>query len=261
MFRRLLLPTDFSTASEWVFDDAVRLAGSEGAELLILHIRMTHRSKPDELRLPADPSLYEYAEQYELQKLRERVLRSNSAVQTRLVVQQAPDPGGAICRTAKDEGADLIIMSTHARHHVAHLILGSTTRNVITNPPAPVLVIRYGIPKRTALRRLVVPVHPKQVSHGALELATRIAADNGGELHLITICDDKDRADAERNLAALAPPSAKTSMIRGSDIDSEIVRYAKRVDADVVVLNAKQELSNLKVDVIRNAATPVLIAP
>ena len=261
MFHRILLPTDFSTASEWVFDDAVRIAGAERAELLILHIRMTHRSKPDELRLPADPSVYEYAEQYELAKLRERILRGNATVQTRLVVQRAPDPGGAICSVAKDEAADLIIMSTHARHHVAHLILGSTTRNVITNPPAPVLVIRYGIPKRTALKRLVVPVHPKQVSHTALDLATRIVADNGGELHLITICDDRDRVDAERNLAQLAGGNAKTAILRGSDIDGEIVRYTKRVDADVVVLNAKQELSSIKVDVIRNAATPVLIAP
>ncbi|MDB5693898.1 MAG: putative Universal stress protein [Alphaproteobacteria bacterium] len=260
MFRRILLPTDFSTASEWVFDDAVRIAGAEGAELVILHIRMTRTSRPDELRFPADPSLYEYAEQYELTKLRERVQRVNTSVQTRLVVQQAPDPGGAICRAAKDEAADLIIMSTHARHHVAHLILGSTTRNVITNPPAPVLAIRYGIPKRTALQRLVVPVHPKQVSTGALDLARRIAAEKGGELHLITICDERDLADAERHLAEVAN-GARTAVIRGSDIDSEIVRYAERVDADVVVLNAKQELSSLKVDVIRHAKTPVLIAP
>jgi universal stress protein A len=260
MFRRILLPTDFSTAAEWVFDDAVRIAGSEGAELVILHIRMTRTSRPDELRFPADPSLYEYAEQYELDKLRERVLRVNGAVPTRLVVQQAPDPGGAICRTAREQAADLIIMSTHARHHVAHLILGSTTRNVLTNPPSPVLVIRYGIPKRTALKRLVVPVYPDQVAHGALDLARRIAAENGGELHLITICDDRSANAAEHHLAELAE-GASTAIIRGHDIDGEIVRYTERVDADVVVLNAKQELSSLKVDVIRRAATPVLIAP
>jgi len=111
MFRRILIPTDFSTASEWVFDDAVRLAGAEAAELVILHIRMTRTSRPGELRFPADPALYEYAEQYELTKLRERVQRVNAGVQTRLVVQQAPDPGGAICRAAKDEEADLIITS------------------------------------------------------------------------------------------------------------------------------------------------------
>src|SRR5215212_8713253 len=72
-WRRILVPTDFSTASEWVFDDAVRLAGSTDAELVILHIRMTHRSNPTELRFPADPSLYDYAEQYELERLRKHV--------------------------------------------------------------------------------------------------------------------------------------------------------------------------------------------
>ena len=65
-FRRILIPTDFSTASEWVFDDAVRIAGSTGAEIVILHIRMTWDKHPDELRFPADPKLYEYAEQQEL---------------------------------------------------------------------------------------------------------------------------------------------------------------------------------------------------
>jgi len=123
-----------------------------------------------------------------------------------------------------------------------------------------VLVIRYGIPKRTALKRLVVPVHPKQVSRGALDLARRLAAEKGGELHLITICDERDIVEAERHLAEVAD-GAKTEVIHGSDIQGEIARYARRVDADVVVLNAKQELSSLKVDVIRHAATPVLITP
>ena len=43
-WRRILIPTDFSTASEWAFDDAIRIAGSTSAELLILHIRMTRIS-------------------------------------------------------------------------------------------------------------------------------------------------------------------------------------------------------------------------
>ena len=55
-FRRILIPTDFSTASEWVFDDAVRIAGTTGAEIVILHIRMTWESEPSRLRLPADAS-------------------------------------------------------------------------------------------------------------------------------------------------------------------------------------------------------------
>ena len=76
-WRRILIPTDFSTASEWVFDEAVRIAGMSTAEIVILHIRMTHTSHPQELRFPADARVYEYAEQSELDKLRDRIKRAN----------------------------------------------------------------------------------------------------------------------------------------------------------------------------------------
>ena len=137
MFQRILIPTDFSTASEWIFDDAVRIAGSSDAELLILHVRMTWASHPGELRFPADPSLYEYAERLELERLRDRVRRANASVPARLIVRHAPDPGNEICRTAKSENVDLIVIATHARHHVAHLFVGSTTMAVLKDPPCP----------------------------------------------------------------------------------------------------------------------------
>ncbi|HVR38097.1 MAG TPA: universal stress protein, partial [Thermoanaerobaculia bacterium] len=114
MFRRILIPTDFSTASEWVFDDAVRIAGAHGAEVIILHVRMTWGSDPNELRFPADPSLYEYAETQELERLRDRVRRANASVETRLVVRQAPDPGEEVGRAAAELGADLVVIATHA---------------------------------------------------------------------------------------------------------------------------------------------------
>src|SRR5690349_8232243 len=95
-WRRVLIPTDFSTASEWAFDDAIHIAGQAAAELVILHVRMTEKEHPDELRFPADDRVYEYAERFELDKLRERARRANANVQTRLVVKKAPDPGAEI---------------------------------------------------------------------------------------------------------------------------------------------------------------------
>lgn len=265
MFRRILIPTDFSTAAEWLFDDAVRIAGRTGAELVILHIRMTWASHPDELRFPADPSLYEYAERQELERLRERVKRVDASLATRLIVRQAPDPGNEICRTARDEGADLIVIATHARHHVAHLIVGSTTRVVLADPPAPVLSIRYGTRKREAMRRLVVPVHLEQKSHAALDLAYKIAERaDGGEVHLVTVCADSHRARAEemqRTLAAAAPLAVKTVIVRGNDAAKELLRYAAKSDADTMFLNAKGDPSEGKLDIIRHATMPVMVVP
>jgi nucleotide-binding universal stress UspA family protein len=265
MFRRILIPTDFSTASEWVFDDAIRIAGSTGAEVVILHVRITRTSQPGELRFPADPSIYEYAEKLELERLRDRVRRVNSSVATRMVVKQAPDPGKEICRTTKSEEADLVVIATHARHHVAHLLVGSTTHAVVADPPCPVLAIRYGVRKRSAMKKIVVPVHFDQKSHAALELATKVATHERGEVHLVTVCSDEDRSRAEGLLTEQASHftgvATKTAILRGNDVERELVKYGDKIDADAVFLNASGKPSEKKLDIIRHAPVPVMVVP
>jgi nucleotide-binding universal stress UspA family protein len=264
-WRRILIPTDFSTASQWVFDDAVRLAGASGAEIVILHIRMTHRSHPTELRFPADESVFEYAERYELEKLRDRVRHANATIPTRLIVKKAPDPGAEISRTAAAEEIDLVVMSTHARHHVAHLIIGSTTMAVLTNAIVPILAIRYGIHARRAMQRIVVPVHTKQTSHAALDLAAAIARSQGGEVHIVTVCRDPERVAAEalhRDIAARLAGVAVTAKIAlGKDVEEEVVRYCEKNEGDAIFLNASDSPSPLKLDIVRNATVPVMIVP
>jgi nucleotide-binding universal stress UspA family protein len=259
MFRRILIPTDFSTAAEWAFSEAVRLAGAGGGELVILHVRMTWASDPDQLRFPADPSLYEYAERQELERVRDRVRRANASVATRLIVRQAPSAGAEISTVAKTEAADLIVIATHARHHVAHLFVGSTTLSVLTDPPAPVLAIRYGTRKRTSVDRVVVPVHFGQASHRALELAAR----ESREVHLVTVCAEGEQKRGEELLqnAATSVPNAKTAIIRGTDPEAEIIRYATKADADAIFINATSEPSKRKIDLIRHAPLPVMIVP
>ena len=263
-FRKILIPTDFSTASEWVFDDAVRVAAKNGAEIVILHIRMTWESHPKELRFPADDSLYEYAERQELDRLRDLVRRSHSSVQARLAVKQGPDPAAEIAKCATEEEADLVVMATHARHHVAHLLIGSTTVSVIKEPPCPILAIRYGIRKRAgSLETLVVPVHPGQKSRAALDLALSIAGREGSTVHLVTVCKDAEVNAAEALLQELEArvPAAKRAIIRSNDVERELIRYATKVDADVLVINAGQELTEKKANIVRHAHTPVMIVP
>src|SRR5258708_12420607 len=110
-WRRIVIPTDFSTAAEWSFDSAVQMAGTTGAELIILHVRATRPSNPDELRFPADDSLYEYAEQHELEKLRDHARRANARVPTRLVIQPPPDPAPPTSHPPPHPPGDLISLS------------------------------------------------------------------------------------------------------------------------------------------------------
>ncbi len=264
-FRRILIPTDFSTASQWAFDEALRVAAKTGAEILILHIRMTWESDPSELRFPADRSLYEYAEKQEMEKLREHLRRIGARISTRMLVKDAPEIGREICRTATDENADLIVIATHARHHVAHLLIGSTTLSIINDPPCPVLAIRYGTRKRESMHRIVVPVHPKQTSHAALDLALAIARNERSEVHLLTICRKHERDAAEAALIAIEKLAGglpvKKHIVEGNDVEREIIRFSTKSDADVIFLNAKQQIGDTKVEIIRHTATPVMIVP
>lgn len=264
-WRRILLPTDFSTAAEWAFDGAVAIAGSTGAELVILHIRITWNDHPSELRFPADDSIYEYAEETELGKLRERVRNANASIATRKIVRKAPDPGAEICRAAKDEQADLVVIATHARHHVAHLIIGSTTMKVITDPPAPVLAIRYGTKPRRGFRRIVVPVHLQQTSMPAAELAAKVMQQEGSEVHLVMVCEDADRQGAEARLAEiderLFGGVAVRKSIIGAKVERELIRYAEQTSVDVVFVNAGHDLGGVKQEIIRSIGTPVMIVP
>ncbi len=266
-WHRIVVPTDFSTAAEWSFDSAIQMAGSTDAELIILHVRATRPSSPDELRFPADDELYEYAEQRELEKLRDHARRANATVPIHLVVQRAPDPGAAICRTAVEERADLIVIATHARHHVAHLIIGSTTLNVLSGAPVPVLAIRYGIRARLRMQKILVPIHHKQRSTVAASLAASIARREESEVHLIVVCDDLGQASAEALIEEMkaevfAGVETKPILLKGKDIDAELVRYVRGAGADALFLNSgAHEISRLKQAIIRQVDTPVMLVP
>ena len=263
-WRRILIPTDFSTAAEWAFDGAVALAGATSAELVILHIRFTWPSD-GALRFPADDSIYEYAEEVELEKLRERVRHANASIATRKIVRKASDPGAEICRAVAEETADLVVIATHARHHVAHLFIGSTTMKVVTDPPAPVLAIRYGTKPRRGLRRIVVPVHLQQTSMPAAELAAQIAKEEGSEIHLAMVCDGADLSAAEAKLAEIGGEhfggAAVTTAIVGSDVERELIRYADQAAADALFINARHDLGGVKQEILRNTGVPVMIVP
>jgi nucleotide-binding universal stress UspA family protein len=62
------------------------------------------------------------------------------ALQARLVEDVAAASG--IVQSAKDEGADLIVMGSHGRSGIARLMLGSVATKVVAESPVPVLVTR-----------------------------------------------------------------------------------------------------------------------
>ena len=141
--KRILHPTDFSSASRPALREAVKLAKSTGAALELLHA-MTPFVPVGNMHV--SPKLYdELADstrawaQKEMEKLL-KVARAAGVKTTSTIVEGTA--ADRIIRAARARRANLIVMGTHGRTGFSRLLLGSVAARVIAASPCPVLTVR-----------------------------------------------------------------------------------------------------------------------
>ena len=141
--KRILCPVDFSAESIAAARCAGTVAQKFGAELVLFH---AVEPLPYPVEFGPLPALVADAEPSLLKQTRdqlESVQRSNLAqVAGVRCISELGIPEHAICEVAKREGADLIVLSTHGRSGLSHLLLGSVAERVLRFAPCPVLTVK-----------------------------------------------------------------------------------------------------------------------
>ena len=138
--KRLVVTTDFSEASRRALPYAVAFAQEFEGSLVLLHVVRAH--------LPAEIRQFgvDWEEGRCLEDAQERMLRFRQAGLGALLhvetLVRYGNPAHEICRTAKAQGADLIIMATRGQTSLKHFLLGSVTEKVVRHAPCPVLAVR-----------------------------------------------------------------------------------------------------------------------
>jgi nucleotide-binding universal stress UspA family protein len=140
---RILLPTDFSEFSAEATTYACAFAEQFDADLHVLHVLEIYESATPEFGLGlALPSRIEESREA-AGKAMEKVLDPGWA-EGRRVVQAVVEgqPFLAIIRYAKEHDVDLIVLGTHGRTGLAHVLMGSVAERVVRKAPCPVLTVR-----------------------------------------------------------------------------------------------------------------------
>jgi nucleotide-binding universal stress UspA family protein len=142
--KRILVPTDFSETSLSAIRYARALAEAFGASIDYLHV-------------VEDAALYGWTgDGYipDLNGLREG-LRKGAQTQLEKIVSECGGKSGGktvtkygnpfleIVRYAKEYEIDLIILGTHGRGAIAHMLMGSVAEKVVRKAPCPVLTVRH----------------------------------------------------------------------------------------------------------------------
>ena len=138
--KKILVPTDFSVHSEKALQYGLELAGKFGSELHLFHV-----VEPlpvffgDGVYVPPDSTAEVIA------AAKTKLEEFDSVSHTRFKVVRSVVEGHPfveIIQYAKENTIDLVIVGTHGRGAIAHMLLGSEAEKVVRKAPCPVLVVR-----------------------------------------------------------------------------------------------------------------------
>lgn len=149
-FSRILVPVDFSDCSRRALTQALELAQRFEGEVTILHVYEPPYALGELLvQVPDKPvlSVHDYMRMSAQRLLDELVAQVLEGLPTgagaRLSIEMVPgQPAEAVIERAGHGEFSLVIMGTHGRRGLAHLMLGSVAERVIRAVACPVLVVR-----------------------------------------------------------------------------------------------------------------------
>jgi nucleotide-binding universal stress UspA family protein len=141
--QRILMPTDFSTYSATATQYACELATKYDAELHLLHALEVHLASTPGFGVGLALPQYTHESKAAAEKSLASVLDPQWSVGRKVihaVVEGSPKV--EIVRYARTQDIDLIVMATHGRSGLAHILIGSVAESVVRTAPCPVLTVR-----------------------------------------------------------------------------------------------------------------------
>ncbi|MEI6306728.1 MAG: universal stress protein [Deltaproteobacteria bacterium] len=145
-FEKILVAIDFSENSDYAFNYALDLAKQFNGELTVMHV----------INEPVDLRGF-YVPHISFEQLEKEIEEGAAKMMEKFCSEQMSGftnyktaivsgiPYEEIIRRAQESGSSLIVMGTHGRTGLDHLIFGSTAERVVRSAFCPVLTIRLPV--------------------------------------------------------------------------------------------------------------------
>jgi nucleotide-binding universal stress UspA family protein len=141
--KKLLVPTDFSEYSKFALKYAAALAKSFEAKVYVLYVHDPYPQGAAFEGMYYDPALVEGTRN----KAKEILDEIAGELRAQHIDVEAVflngRPALEIIRRAEQLEVDLIVIATHGRKGISHLVFGSTAEKVVRMSPCPVLTVKH----------------------------------------------------------------------------------------------------------------------
>ncbi len=291
LIRTIVFATDFSSCADRAYQYALRIASEWGASISALHVV--------EFPPGMDP-------EYPVNQLYLENLRKELDQQVATLVERAGQVGLMIVKRealgipsveinnlARTLEADLIVVGTHGRTGLQHVLLGSTAERVIAGAPCPVLAVREAKPasedrlsaEAPPIKWILVPIDFSDCSLDALEYAAQVAREYGAHVTILHVMEpatygldftlthaaDPERCEHIRArlndlTAALTRSGVATDQVLRGGLPADMILHSEcAMNCDLIVMgtHGRRGFSHLVYGsvteaVLRRARSPIL---
>ena len=146
VLKKILCPTDFSENSEHAMKYTLALATLSQAQLELFHV-------VEPISYPQSTELFEpVLDEVEITMKMEAAFQKQLEDQVIALKEEYPKITGRlvtgntfleILQAARDDDVDMIVMGTHGRTGLAHVLIGSVAERVVREAPCPVLTVKH----------------------------------------------------------------------------------------------------------------------
>jgi nucleotide-binding universal stress UspA family protein len=190
MFTKILVPLDGSSIAEQAIPVAVSLARAARASLDFLGVHQPLAVQVTNLLEELEHARWHEDNRY-ITSIADETRATVDVPVTEAVL--SGEPAAVICKRALDEGANLVVMTSHGRTGFSRAWLGSVADGVVRRAAVPVLMLRIAdaAPDREGvtplLERILVPLDGSRAAEAVLEPARALAEAFGGTLVLLRV--------------------------------------------------------------------------
>jgi nucleotide-binding universal stress UspA family protein len=269
-FKRILVATDFSQASEHAVDFALYLARHYDSDLFVVHAL-----EPEPRHsVPLDPLPRELNRERLEAERHMKSLENDPRMKavTHHVRLRSGKPWEVLAAMTQSEKADLLILGTHGRGYLKKLALGSVSEEVLRQVDCPVITVGpkvilheiidcqsilfatdFGPASRKALPYAVSLAQESGAKLVLLHMVPPVTAMQAGYIPAVFVEEDAfqwqatAREESEKKLKELIPSgtlSREPEYIVGLDFMPEgVLSVAAKFKADMIVMGANSTSS------------------
>jgi nucleotide-binding universal stress UspA family protein len=296
-FQRILVPVDFSDASNKAVTYGTTIAAQTNAKLFLAHI--VHDTSALKYALPSETFEVE-KHQYEAAKRQIQKLippECKGICDVEMIVKTG-SIDAELLRIAQEQAVDLVVMGSHGRRHFSRWFIGSVTERLLRKLRVPVLSVSHVAPEKHAIELGLVSVH--KILYAAdlsedktigMQYAIELARGTGAKLTVAHVVDNTDFVLLSNTAAGYLEVSPKwvdsvtkklhelvarekppdveidVAILEGKPYE-EILRFADGHGIDIIVLNLQSKgildrafLGSTAERIVRLAHMPVLSVP